>query len=142
MVLAPFSEINGRRPVFIATGVLFVICQLCCAITRSFGGMLAARFFAGVGGSTFSTMVGGVISDIYHKEDRNAPMALFSGKHTLKTQFLSITFSLDQKSSKVFRILILFLFLLSQRMLAALTCDLTQGPRCSVRGLVHWYRAS
>lgn len=56
MILAPFSELNGRKPVFVATGTLFVICQLCCAVTRSYGGMLAARFFAGVGGSTFSTM--------------------------------------------------------------------------------------
>lgn len=68
MVLAPFSELNGRRPVFIATGILFVICQVCCAVTRSYPGMLVARFFAGVGGSTFSTMVGGVVSDIYHTE--------------------------------------------------------------------------
>ena len=79
MVLAPFSELNGRKPVFIATGVLFVICQLCCAVTPSYGGMLAARFFTGVGGSTFSTMVGGVVSDIYHTEHRNTPMALFAG---------------------------------------------------------------
>lgn len=28
--------------------------------------------------ATFSTMVGGVISDIYHAKDRNTPMALFS----------------------------------------------------------------
>ena len=79
MVLAPFSEINGRKPVFVATGILFVICQLCCAVTHSFPGMLVARFWTGVGGSTFSTMVGGVVSDIYHAEDRNTPMALFSG---------------------------------------------------------------
>lgn len=79
MVLAPFSELNGRKPVFVVTGVLFVVCQLFCAITRLYGGMLAARFFAGVGGSTFSTMVGGVVSDIYNTEDRNTPMALFSG---------------------------------------------------------------
>lgn len=79
MIIAPFSEINGRRPVFIATGVLFVICQMCCALTQSYPGMLVARFFAGVGGSSFSTMVGGVVSDIYHAEDRNMPMALFSG---------------------------------------------------------------
>ena len=79
MVMAPFSEINGRKPVFVATGILFVVCQLCCAVTRSFAGMLVARFFVGVGGSTFSTMVGGVISDIYHTRDRNTPMALFSG---------------------------------------------------------------
>ncbi|USP82743.1 uncharacterized protein yc1106_10017 [Curvularia clavata] len=79
MVLAPFSEINGRRPVFLASGILFVVCQLCSGLTRSYAGMLVARFWLGVGGSTFSTMVGGVVSDIYHAEDRNTPMALFSG---------------------------------------------------------------
>ena len=71
MFLAPFSELNGRRPVFIASGILFVICQLCCAVTRSFPGMLLARFFAGIGGSTFSTMVGGVISDLYHTQGKS-----------------------------------------------------------------------
>ncbi|KAI4175973.1 MAG: hypothetical protein LQ343_001255 [Gyalolechia ehrenbergii] len=85
MFLAPFSEINGRKPVFIATGALFVICQLCCAVTRSYPGMLVARFFAGVGGSTFSTMVGGVVSDIYDTDDRNKPMALFAGAALLGT---------------------------------------------------------
>ncbi|KAF2140921.1 uncharacterized protein K452DRAFT_251723 [Aplosporella prunicola CBS 121167] len=85
MVLAPFSEIQGRKPVFLTCGILFVICQLCCAVTQSYGGMLAARFFAGVGGSTFSTMVGGVVSDIYHAKDRNTPMAMFSGAALLGT---------------------------------------------------------
>lgn len=78
MVLAPFSEINGRRPVFVGSGILFVISQLCCAVTHSYPGMLAARFFVGVGGSTFSTMVGGVVTDIYEAEDRNNPMTLFA----------------------------------------------------------------
>jgi multidrug resistance protein len=87
MVLAPFSEINGRRPVFIASGILFVICQLCSGLTQSYAGMLVVRFFLGVGGSTFSTMVGGVVSDIYHAEDRNTPMALFSGGALFGTGF-------------------------------------------------------
>ncbi|PNS14189.1 hypothetical protein CAC42_6702 [Sphaceloma murrayae] len=85
MVLAPFSEINGRRPVFVVTGILYVIMQLCCALTRSYGGMLVARFFKGCVSSTFSTMVGGVVSDIYQKEDRNTAMALFSGAALLGT---------------------------------------------------------
>ncbi|KAG8631666.1 hypothetical protein KVT40_000806 [Elsinoe batatas] len=79
MILAPFSEINGRRPVFVITGVLYVILQLCCAVTRSYGGMLVSRFLKGCVSSTFSTMVGGVVSDIYQTEDRNTAMALFSG---------------------------------------------------------------
>lgn len=79
MILAPFSEINGRYPVFVGAGILFVICQVCCAVTRSYAGMMVARFWVGVGSSVFSTMVGGVVSDLYHAEGRNTPMSLFSG---------------------------------------------------------------
>lgn len=79
MVLAPFSEINGRQPIFVGTGLLFVVFQLICAVTPTYGGMLVSRFLAGCCSSTFSTMVGGVVSDIYHAEDRNTAMAMFSG---------------------------------------------------------------
>jgi multidrug resistance protein len=79
MVLAPFSEIQGRYPVFVGAGIVFLICQLCCAVTRSYAGMIVARFWVGCGSSVFSTMVGGVVSDLYHARDRNTPMALFSG---------------------------------------------------------------
>jgi MFS family permease len=41
--------------------------------------MVVARFWVGAGSSVFSTMVGGVVSDLYHARDRNTPMALFSG---------------------------------------------------------------
>ncbi|CAG7921853.1 unnamed protein product [Penicillium olsonii] len=78
MFLAPFSELVGRKPVFVATAILLLVCQVCCGATRLYSGMLVARFFAGIGGSTFSTMVGGIIADIYKPSDRNAPMTLFS----------------------------------------------------------------
>ncbi|KAH6720778.1 MFS multidrug transporter-like protein [Leptodontidium sp. MPI-SDFR-AT-0119] len=79
MVLAPFSEINGRYPVFVGAGIVYLICQICCAVTPTYAGMVVARFWVGVGSSVFSTMVGGVVSDLYHAEGRNTPMALFSG---------------------------------------------------------------
>jgi multidrug resistance protein len=79
MVLAPFSELNGRKPVFTGSGILVIIALLGCALTDSFAGMLVARFFVGAGASTFTTMVGGVVSDIYHSHERNTPMALYSG---------------------------------------------------------------
>ena len=87
MVLAPFSEINGRYQVFVAAGILYFICQICCAVTRSYAGMLVARFFVGCGSSVFSTMVGGVVSDLYHAKDRNTPMALFAGGALFGTGF-------------------------------------------------------
>lgn len=79
MFLAPFSEINGRKPVFIISCVVFLAAQIGCALTDSFAGMLVARFFVGGSASTFSTIIGGVLADIYHKENRNTPMAIYSG---------------------------------------------------------------
>ncbi|KAJ3571900.1 hypothetical protein NPX13_g5221 [Xylaria arbuscula] len=78
MVLAPFSEINGRYPIFAIAGVVFAVFQAVCGLVTNVPGMLLARFFTGVGGSVFSTMVGGVISDLYDNKDRNTPMAIFS----------------------------------------------------------------
>ena len=79
MILAPFSEINGRRPVFVTTGILFVLMQLACSLTNTFGGMLVSRLFLGCAGSTFSTMVGGILADIWISSERNTPMVLFAG---------------------------------------------------------------
>ncbi|CAK1354249.1 unnamed protein product [Cercospora beticola] len=78
MFLAPFSEINGRRPVFVITGVLWVVFQIVCGVTPTFAGMVINRFLSGAMSSTFSTMVGGVVSDIYHAKDRNTAMTLFT----------------------------------------------------------------
>ncbi|KAL6238392.1 hypothetical protein BDW75DRAFT_247466 [Aspergillus navahoensis] len=79
MVLVPLSEIVGRRPVPLGTAAMLVIFQLCCAVTRLFSGMLVARLFAGVAGSTFTTMIGGIVADMYKPRERNAPMAVFTG---------------------------------------------------------------
>ncbi|KAL2163334.1 hypothetical protein VTH06DRAFT_5391 [Thermothelomyces fergusii] len=79
MVLAPLSETNGRYPVFVGAGVVYVAFQAACALVSTLPGMLAARLLVGVGASVFSTMVGGVIADMWDARGRNTPMALFSG---------------------------------------------------------------
>ncbi|KAI4132890.1 MAG: hypothetical protein LQ347_002399 [Umbilicaria vellea] len=87
MFLAPFSELAGRLPVFVPAGLLFVISQVAAAVTRSFGGMLFSRVLAGIGSSVFSTMISGVLVDMYAKEERNTPMAIFAGGTMFGTGF-------------------------------------------------------
>lgn len=53
-------------------------CHLGIALCESFPGLLVARFFQGVGGSTFSTVVGGIIADMYQSKDRGFPMSLLA----------------------------------------------------------------
>lgn len=82
MVFAPFSEVKGRYPVFLGAGTVWVSAQICCATTGSYFGMLFWRFWTGVGSSVFSTVAGGVVSDLYQEDDRSASMALFAGAST------------------------------------------------------------
>ncbi|KXJ86925.1 major facilitator superfamily domain-containing protein [Microdochium bolleyi] len=79
MVLAPYSEVTGRYPVFVVAGVFFIVFQAVCGLAPNLAAQLIAQFLKGAGASVFSTMVGGVIADLYDKEQRNTPMALFSG---------------------------------------------------------------
>lgn len=79
MVLAPYSEVTGRYPVFVVAGVFFIVFQAVCGLAPNLGAQLIAQFLKGCGASVFSTMVGGVIADLYEKEQRNTPMAFFSG---------------------------------------------------------------
>jgi MFS family permease len=79
MMMAPISEIWGRRPVFLVFGIIYVVFQLVCSFVSDLAGMLICRFLVGIGGSVFSSVVGGVIADLWDKSERNTPMALFSG---------------------------------------------------------------
>lgn len=78
MILAPISEVHGRYWVFIGAGVMFLLGTLGCAVTDSFAGMVVSRFITGCGASVYATLTGGAIADVFHKEDRNTPMALYS----------------------------------------------------------------
>lgn len=79
MVLAPVSEIWGRYPIFAVAGLIWVVCEVACALVGNLAGLLVARFFVGAGASVFSSVVGGVLADLWVREERNTPMALFSG---------------------------------------------------------------
>lgn len=74
MVLAPLSELWGRYPVFVMSGVVYVVFQAVCSVAPNLAAMLVARFLVGVGGSVFSSVIGGVIADLWAKEQRNTPM--------------------------------------------------------------------
>lgn len=38
MALAPFSELMGRKPVFVVLGLVYVICTVCCGATQLYSG--------------------------------------------------------------------------------------------------------
>lgn len=78
LLLAPLSEVWGRRWIYIASAFVFWIFHIPMALAQNIETMLVARFISGIGGSTAIALVGGTLSDLYSNEDRGIPMAMFA----------------------------------------------------------------
>ncbi len=64
LVVAPLSELYGRSMLYHISNLLFVIFNVACAVSSSFGMLVAFRFLAGCAGATPLTLGGGTIADM------------------------------------------------------------------------------
>ena len=78
LILAPLSEIYGRRYVLTGANVFFCVWQIGCALSPNLASIIIFRFLAGVGGSGCLTIGGGLISDLFHADQRGLATALYS----------------------------------------------------------------
>ncbi|MCJ1288864.1 hypothetical protein MMC34_000395 [Xylographa carneopallida] len=78
LIVAPLSELYGRRWVYHSTNVLFVIFTVACAVASNLNMLIGFRFLAGCAGSAVLTMGGGTVADLFRQEERGSAIALFS----------------------------------------------------------------
>lgn len=78
MVMAPMSEIYGRRPVLTAANVFFCCWQIGCALAPDISSLIVFRFFSGVGGAGCLTLGGAVIGDLFRPEQRGFAMGIWT----------------------------------------------------------------
>ncbi|KAF1924997.1 MFS general substrate transporter [Didymella exigua CBS 183.55] len=77
LVLAPLSEIYGRRPVYIVSLLLFSIFLVPSAMARNFETILVTRFFAAFVGSVVMSGAPGTLSDICDDETRTRYLSIW-----------------------------------------------------------------
>ncbi|TKY88531.1 hypothetical protein EX895_002519 [Sporisorium graminicola] len=78
LVLAPLTEMFGRRVVLQTTNLMFIAFNLGCGASRSSAQLTVLRFFAGLGGSAPQAVGGGTIADLFEPADRGSAMGLYS----------------------------------------------------------------
>ena len=78
LIIAPMSELYGRKPVYNVCNVFFVIFTIACAVSSSLGMLTVFRFFEGVFGSCPLTIGGGTIADMIVQEKRGGVMAIWA----------------------------------------------------------------
>ncbi|KAI9054678.1 hypothetical protein LZ554_001830 [Drepanopeziza brunnea f. sp. 'monogermtubi'] len=78
LILAPLSEIYGRRFVLTGANAFFCVWQIGCALAPNLPSLIVFRFLAGIGGSGCLTIGGGVIADLFHADRRGLATAVYS----------------------------------------------------------------
>ncbi|KAL2857227.1 major facilitator superfamily domain-containing protein [Aspergillus pseudoustus] len=76
-LLAPLSEIYGRRVVLSSANWFFVVWQIGCALAQNIETEIICRFFAGIGGAGCITLGAGVIADLFPVEQRGKATAIW-----------------------------------------------------------------
>lgn len=78
LLLAPLSELFGRRIVLQCSNLFYFIFNLACGFSQDIRQMVAFRFLSGLGGSGPLGIGGGVLGDIWLPQERGRAMALYS----------------------------------------------------------------
>ncbi|KAJ7308538.1 MFS polyamine transporter [Mycena albidolilacea] len=78
LISSSFSEEFGRQPLYVGSAVGFTFMFLVIALAQNIQSVIIGRFLQGAFGSSFATMVGGTIADLWMPRERGLPMAIFS----------------------------------------------------------------
>ncbi|RDL33668.1 MFS general substrate transporter [Venustampulla echinocandica] len=78
LLLAPLSEIYGRRLILTCANAFFCVWQIGCALAPNLASLIVFRFLAGIGGSGCITIGGGVIADIFAPDRRGVASSIYS----------------------------------------------------------------
>ncbi|KAK9236904.1 major facilitator superfamily domain-containing protein [Lipomyces kononenkoae] len=83
LIVAPLSEMFGRRVVLHVSIFVLLVFNMACGLAKDLAQMIVFRFLAGAGGAGPLAIGAGVVADIWNDDERTAAIGLFSIGPTL-----------------------------------------------------------
>ncbi|KAL7948549.1 major facilitator superfamily domain-containing protein [Trichoderma barbatum] len=78
LIAGPLSETVGRNPVYFSSLAIYMLFIMGAGLSKSLGGQLVCRFFAGFFGESPLSTVGGSISDLWDPMNRLIAFPMFA----------------------------------------------------------------
>ncbi|KAF2871479.1 major facilitator superfamily domain-containing protein [Massariosphaeria phaeospora] len=78
LLLAPLSEMYGRRPVYLIAVFMFTVLIIPCGLANNLPGILITRFFGAIAGSAMIANAPGTVSDIVSEDYRALAFSIWS----------------------------------------------------------------
>ena len=70
LILSPVSNVYGRRPIYIYVSTIGIAAGAGCAVAKTWGSLIAARVFVGVGTAPGMAIGAAAVSDMYFMHER------------------------------------------------------------------------
>jgi hypothetical protein len=78
VILAPLSEMYGRRPIYLVAMAMFGLLTIPCALAPSLEAILITRFFGAIAGSAMISNAPGTVNDIVLEKHRALAFSIWS----------------------------------------------------------------
>ncbi|KAI0908131.1 major facilitator superfamily domain-containing protein [Ustulina deusta] len=78
IIIAPLSEIYGRKVVLTTANAFFCVWQIGCALAPNIETLIVSRFFSGVGGAGCLTLGGVIVGDLFRPDQRGFAIGVWN----------------------------------------------------------------
>ncbi|KAI0205107.1 major facilitator superfamily domain-containing protein [Astrocystis sublimbata] len=78
VIIAPLSEIYGRKTILTSANVFFYLWQIGCALAPNIETLIVSRFFSGVGGAGCLTLGGVIVGDLFRPDQRDLAIGIWN----------------------------------------------------------------
>ncbi|KAI3342528.1 major facilitator superfamily domain-containing protein [Ustulina deusta] len=78
IIIAPLSEIYGRKVVLTTANAFFCVWQIGCALAPNIETLIVSRFFSGVGGAGCLTLGGVIVGDLFCPDQRGFAIGVWN----------------------------------------------------------------
>jgi MFS family permease len=75
LLIGPLSEVYGRQGILHGSNLWFLLWNIVCGFAKEL--LIASRFLAGFGASAIYALAGGVLGDVWSREQRGKSLALY-----------------------------------------------------------------
>jgi MFS transporter len=76
--MSPTAIIFGKRPVYLITAVLFILSAVWCALSPSYGSLVAARIFQGIAVSPVEVLPSATVAEIFFLHERAFRLGIYT----------------------------------------------------------------
>ncbi|KAF2397532.1 MFS general substrate transporter [Trichodelitschia bisporula] len=78
VIMSPTAILFGKRPVYLATAIMFILTSVWCALSPSYNSLLVARVFQGVAVSPVECLPSATIAEIFFLHERAYRLGIYT----------------------------------------------------------------